>query len=449
MEEIDESVKGTLFSNNPFVNKQKKNNKNNIQSPIKQETQNESSKITEQKAAKFINAQNNSHAQQFNTSKKKKDSIKNSNNICLVSQSESKKKEDYLKGKKRTSIDKTMSPKMGDFKKENVHNLQSYATKSVLNIHKHKNEKEGNQKIHVTIKENLSKKREDHANKRNFTYNNNFDMINNLTERKSELISFKNDDEIIEYIKCKVKEGKIKNIAERLDLRSNDFTGFSLSKKDRGYIQYEIDIEDDLVKLNEIFKEQNVKINNKQIKIVYSEESDSSIKTKEVNNSSKQISTFNSKNEGEKSITEKQNVEKPKEEKPNLNIEKSTSKKAIADHSFGRNKNSEKPIINKQITEYTFVKRQNIEKQSAEKSNLEKSNREKSNAKKQNIETITAEKLSFDKLIERKPNADKSNAKKQNVETIGAEKLSLDKLIERKPNEDKSNVKKSFLEKKK
>ena len=72
MEEIDESVKGTLFSNNPFVNKQKKNNKNIIQSPIKQETQNESSKITEQKAAKFINSQNNSHAQQFNTSKKKR-----------------------------------------------------------------------------------------------------------------------------------------------------------------------------------------------------------------------------------------------------------------------------------------------------------------------------------------------------------------------------------------
>ena len=85
----------------------------------------------------------------------------------------------------------------------------------------------------------------------------------------SEKLYFSNNDEILEYIKNKIKEGAIKNVIQKLELKRNDFTGFTLSKKNLGYTIYEIELEEDLEKINESIKKQKVEIKNKLIEIRY------------------------------------------------------------------------------------------------------------------------------------------------------------------------------------
>ena len=55
-------------------------------------------------------------------------------------------------------------------------------------------------------------------------------------------------------------------------MKTNDFTGFTLSKKKQGYTIYEIELEEDIDKLNETFKNQRVEIGKKPIQIVFAEE---------------------------------------------------------------------------------------------------------------------------------------------------------------------------------
>jgi len=51
---------------------------------------------------------------------------------------------------------------------------------------------------------------------------------------KVEKLEFKNDEEIFEYLKNKIKEGKIKNLSQKLDLKKSEFNGFTLTKKVNG-----------------------------------------------------------------------------------------------------------------------------------------------------------------------------------------------------------------------
>ena len=88
------------------------------------------------------------------------------------------------------------------------------------------------------------------------------------------ILIFKNNDEIIDYIKNQIKEGKIKNILQKLELKKNDFTGFTLSKKNQGYTIYEIEFEDDIEKINESIKKQKVEINKKQVELKYVKETE-------------------------------------------------------------------------------------------------------------------------------------------------------------------------------
>ena len=89
------------------------------------------------------------------------------------------------------------------------------------------------------------------------------------TKIKTDKLIFNNNEEILDYIKNQLKEGKIKNLIQKLDLNKNDFTGFTLSKKNKGYTIYEIEIEEDLEKINESIKKQKVEINKKPIEIKY------------------------------------------------------------------------------------------------------------------------------------------------------------------------------------
>ena len=93
--------------------------------------------------------------------------------------------------------------------------------------------------------------------------------INMTISFDSGKLYFNNNDEILEYIKKKIKEGAIKNVIQKLELKKNDFTGFTLSKKNLGHTIYEIELEEDLEKINESIKKQKVEIKNKLIEIRY------------------------------------------------------------------------------------------------------------------------------------------------------------------------------------
>ena len=85
-------------------------------------------------------------------------------------------------------------------------------------------------------------------------------------------VTFYNDEQVIAYVKQKVKDGKIKDIYQKLEIARNDFTGFVLSKKNHGYTIYEIEIETDLDKVNESFRKQRVEVNQKQVQFIYLDE---------------------------------------------------------------------------------------------------------------------------------------------------------------------------------
>ena len=105
-------------------------------------------------------------------------------------------------------------------------------------------------------------------------------------KNKNELI-FKSDDEIFAYLKEKIKSGKIENINQKLEVKIHDFTGFTLSKKSNGFSIYEIEVEDNIAKINELLKKQKIEINKKQIEFVYTGGPSSTSSTNEDDSNSK------------------------------------------------------------------------------------------------------------------------------------------------------------------
>lgn len=114
-----------------------------------------------------------------------------------------------------------------------------------------------------------------------------------LQKIKSDKLVFQNNDEIIEYLKNQIKDGKIKNIFQKLEIKKSEFTGFTLSKKNQGYTIYEIEIEEDIEKVNELLKKQKVEIKNKPIELKYTQ--------------SESVSTTNTTFKKENEIKEKKN----------------------------------------------------------------------------------------------------------------------------------------------
>lgn len=90
-----------------------------------------------------------------------------------------------------------------------------------------------------------------------------------ISEKNPNELIFKSDDEIFAYLKDKIKAGKIENINQKLEVKKNDFTGFTLSKKSNGFSIYEIEVEDNIAKINELLKKQKIEINKKPIEFVY------------------------------------------------------------------------------------------------------------------------------------------------------------------------------------
>ena len=357
MKEDDLKNQASSFSNNPFLSKPLKKIKNSSISPNKKNEvpPKEVTKNAEHRASKYINLLTNtknlksSNNEKTQTKSQKK--LNAGNNLCIASDFENKLKKDMAeffspksKGKKNISQEKNEKDIKTEAKFEEKKKNKKRATIEIYlnpkieieeNL-KHEDELTGknykpnnsepnepkqeeniqNQKIFVTMRESLFKKSENKNEDKDKNKENekNNDINNSINNKNIGLISFKNDDEILEYIKRKVKDGKIKNISQKLELKSNnDFTGFSLQKKDKGYTLFEIDIGEDLSKLNEIMKEKKVQVKNKQIQFVYTDYLESLIKIKEEYDSIKQATFINLKKECEKETKEK------KKENENLN----------------------------------------------------------------------------------------------------------------------------------
>ena len=141
---------------------------------------------------------------------------------------------------------------------QRVNNLQKESTLQRMNLQ---------QKISNIKKENVDT---------NLIIDNyiNISLTGSEINPKSELnkLVFNNNDEILEYIKNQIKDGKIKDIKSKLEIKTSDFTGYTLSKKKQGYTIYEIELEEDLEKVNETIKNQKVEIGKKPIQIVFAPE---------------------------------------------------------------------------------------------------------------------------------------------------------------------------------
>ena len=110
-----------------------------------------------------------------------------------------------------------------------------------------------------------------------------------ISEKNPDELIFKSDDEIFAYLKDKIKAGKIENINQKLEVKKNDFTGFTLSKKSNGFSIYEVEVEDNIAKINELLKKQKIEINKKQIEFVYTGGPSSTSSTAEDDSNSKII----------------------------------------------------------------------------------------------------------------------------------------------------------------
>ena len=320
MKEEDSKNQNTFSqTNNPFLTKALKPIKDSNQGLDKSnESHKDIKNISEHRASKFINLPNNfKNSKAIYTEKKQNEvptnlnskSPKNKINLFgdknkgnenqggfvsvlnkFISQEKMKKteeKEERKKLKKRTSVEKYINTKLQEnFKKTNeIVEPKNYNTHQKDNNEENKDKNSPNIKIQVTTKANLENK---------------VNNINNDSKKENGLIYFKNDDEILEYIKNKIKEGKIENILQKLEIKNNNFTGFSICKKDNGYTTCEIDIEDDIQKINDIFKNQKIAIKNKPIKLVYADEND--IKKKQGNDNIKESNISKVKNEPDKLI---------------------------------------------------------------------------------------------------------------------------------------------------
>lgn len=142
-------------------------------------------------------------------------------------------------------------------------------------------ESPANNNINVISVDDIVKEEEKKEEGKNEIENKNMFISNIKEERsieieylgiKSDGLVYRNDDEIFEYLKNKIKDGKIENITQKLEIKKSDFTGFTLSKKSNGFTIYEIEVEDNIDKINELLKKQRIEINKKQIEFSYIED---------------------------------------------------------------------------------------------------------------------------------------------------------------------------------
>jgi len=165
--------------------------------------------------------------------------------------------------------------------KNNQYQEQSFNNKkNKNNANNNKNYNDNGNKQELPIKHMIFKKRpikeisslnkELIKNKYKIPQNKGLDIYKNISfsyenENKNNKIIFDNEDNIIEYINKKFEEEKKKTYFNR----KLKFTGYILTKKYKGKNLYDIRIEDDIDKINQILKDEKVEVNNELIEINY------------------------------------------------------------------------------------------------------------------------------------------------------------------------------------
>ena len=213
---------------------------------------------------------------------------------------------------------------------------QSFSNKKYKNNYNNENSKEKLPKNNILfkkkpIKENSNINKD--LNKSKILHNKEFEICKNNSFNyeniNNDKIIFDNEDNIIEYINKKYEEDKKKTYFNR----KIKFTGFILTKKYKGKNLYDIRIEDDIDKINQRLKEENVEVNNELIEIIpINKNNNNNInnnnsnnnednKNKDIiNNLENEISKYKEKNESltKKDILKNQLIKKLDYEKQNL-----------------------------------------------------------------------------------------------------------------------------------
>ena len=391
-EEDSKNQNAISMANNPFLTRPLKPIKDSNQGPDKSnESHKDIKNISEHRASKFINLPYNfKNSKTIFTERKQNEVPTNLNSKSpkskiklfgdknkgnenqggfvsvlnkFISQEKIKKeeKEESKKFRKRGSVEKYINTKLQEnFKKTNeIVEPKNFNTNQNDKIEEKKDKNSPNMKIQVTTKANLENK---------------VNNINNDSKKENGLIYFKNDDEILEYIKNKIKEGKIENIIQKLEIKNNNFTGFSICKKNNGYTTCEIDVEDDIQKINDIFKNQKITIKNKPIKLVYAEEN--IIKSKQENDNINESNISKVKNEPDKAIY----MEKLKDKIKNRALENQN----IKDEKM----NNEIKNLQDKISKYKEELKEN-DKENSPKKNIKQPESKDVNSNKQNLNSIS------------------------------------------------------------
>jgi len=125
------------------------------------------------------------------------------------------------------------------------------------------NSKNSSSKINININTNKSTYEICHNE------NINLEPIEKEKEEDENKLVFNNDNEVVEYINKKYDDEKRRKNYFNKKLR---FTGFVLCKKYKGKNLYDIRIEDDIEKINQQFKEEQVIVNDKKVELKFVED---------------------------------------------------------------------------------------------------------------------------------------------------------------------------------
>ena len=134
----------------------------------------------------------------------------------------------------------------------------------------------------------------------------------NKKKNKDEKFVFENENDIIDYIYNKFEEERKKKNYFNRKLR---FTGFVLSKKYKGKNLYDVRIEDNIDKINQQLKDEQILISNKQVEFRFTENEDDK---EDVNDNDNNNEKDNAKEDNEKLNNE---LDKLNEENQRLKAE--------------------------------------------------------------------------------------------------------------------------------
>ena len=329
IQDIDNMEKYNNYNNiNDYNNY---NNYNNSPDLIKKLTE---SKIRDDKISCLNNSVDNNlpyDLQQLENNKKSKGCLKKNRSVFIDNDISSQIRDNNF-NQKNNDIKEIRHNKISykniSSREQSVNNNKN----KVINYNNENKNKEKLPKSNILFKKKPIKESSNinkDLNKSKIMQNKEFEICKNNSFNYENIndnrIIFDNEDNIVEYINKKYEEDKKKTYFNR----KIKFTGFVLTKKYKGKNLYDIRIEDDIDKINQRLKEENVEVNNELIEIIPLNKNNNNInnnnnednKNKDIiNNLEYEISKYKEKNESltKKDILKNQLIKKLDYEKQNL-----------------------------------------------------------------------------------------------------------------------------------